>query len=192
MERYLVHHGIKGQKWGIRRFQNPDGTLTAAGRRRYNREGGGEGAQAAPRQPRPRKITGNRALAIYGGSAIGAAAIAAQSRFSGEDVDSAKKFADKTNKDVQTWTKIKSDERRAQVRSKARAEARAYSDDDLKRIIKRWENEKKYVDLSESQIEFGRDNVDKILQTATLALGAVSAGLTVASALKSLAEKKKG
>ena len=31
----LYHYGIKGQKWGIRRFQNPDGTLTAAGRKRY-------------------------------------------------------------------------------------------------------------------------------------------------------------
>lgn len=29
---YLSHHGIKGQKWGIRRYQNPDGTLTAEGR----------------------------------------------------------------------------------------------------------------------------------------------------------------
>ena len=29
----LYHHGIKGQKWGIRRFQNLDGTLTALGRR---------------------------------------------------------------------------------------------------------------------------------------------------------------
>lgn len=32
---YLEHHGIKGQKWGVRRFQNPDGTLTQAGIRRY-------------------------------------------------------------------------------------------------------------------------------------------------------------
>lgn len=31
----LSHHGIKGQKWGIRRYQNDDGTLTAEGRRRY-------------------------------------------------------------------------------------------------------------------------------------------------------------
>ena len=31
---YLVHHGIKGQKWGVRRFQNLDGTRTAAGKAR--------------------------------------------------------------------------------------------------------------------------------------------------------------
>jgi hypothetical protein len=32
----LYHHGILGQRWGIRRFQNPDGSLTAAGRRRLS------------------------------------------------------------------------------------------------------------------------------------------------------------
>ena len=31
----LYHHGIKGQKWGVRRYQNSDGSLTAAGKRRY-------------------------------------------------------------------------------------------------------------------------------------------------------------
>lgn len=31
---YLAHHGIRGQKWGVRRYQNHDGSLTAEGRRR--------------------------------------------------------------------------------------------------------------------------------------------------------------
>jgi hypothetical protein len=33
----LYHHGIKGQKWGVRRFQNSDGTLTNAGKKRYDK-----------------------------------------------------------------------------------------------------------------------------------------------------------
>ena len=32
---YLMHHGVKGQKWGIRRYQNPDGSLTPEGLKRY-------------------------------------------------------------------------------------------------------------------------------------------------------------
>lgn len=43
-QNYLAHHGILGQKWGVRRFQNRDGTLTAEGRARY---GVGDVAQGA-------------------------------------------------------------------------------------------------------------------------------------------------
>lgn len=31
---YLCHHGIKGMKWGVRRYQNKDGSYTAAGKKR--------------------------------------------------------------------------------------------------------------------------------------------------------------
>lgn len=53
MENELYHHGIKGMRWGVRRFQNADGSYTSAGKARYNvntsKEFGGNGV-----------VTGNR------------------------------------------------------------------------------------------------------------------------------------
>lgn len=39
-DEYLEHHGILGQKWGVRRFENAAGRLTAAGKSRYNQING--------------------------------------------------------------------------------------------------------------------------------------------------------
>ena len=49
----LKHHGILGQRWGIRRFQNKDGSLTSAGRKRYNVDEDGKKESA----PKDRRLT---------------------------------------------------------------------------------------------------------------------------------------
>ena len=36
MDDVLIHHGILGMKWGVRRYQNKDGSLTSAGKKRYS------------------------------------------------------------------------------------------------------------------------------------------------------------
>ena len=40
MNSVIYHTGIKGMKWGVRRYQNADGTLTEEGKKRYLRSDG--------------------------------------------------------------------------------------------------------------------------------------------------------
>ena len=70
----LYHHGIKGQKWGVRRFQNKDGSLTPAGKRRYDEPN--ESRNSNSDEERKRRIRRNvmvgvgaaaAALAVIGG-----------------------------------------------------------------------------------------------------------------------------
>lgn len=69
----LYHHGIKGQKWGVRRYQNADGSLTAAGRKKYavydnSKKEKGE-AKSGQSRSLDRKKIAKTALAV-GGAAL--------------------------------------------------------------------------------------------------------------------------
>ena len=56
MDNELYHFGIKGQRWGVRRYQNPDGSLTALGKKKYGTKSNFEKVQAAKKAPSGSKI----------------------------------------------------------------------------------------------------------------------------------------
>ena len=80
---YLAHHGIKGQKWGIRRFQNSDGSLTSEGKKRYSTD-------TSTASSRSQTSASKRAKRILAGSAAVAAGLGAYAinRRSGGDQNS--------------------------------------------------------------------------------------------------------
>ena len=61
----LVHHGIKGQRWGIRRYQNEDGSLTKAGESRYKTESDSKSPDTTVRKKKSKldeSITGRKLM----------------------------------------------------------------------------------------------------------------------------------
>ena len=58
----LYHHGILGQKWGVRRFQNKDGSLTSKGKARYKDSGTQTGSAKPTNSDKP---VSKRTLALH-------------------------------------------------------------------------------------------------------------------------------
>ena len=86
----LNHFGIKGMKWGIRRYQNKDGSLTAAGKKKYNdssesrtsaRKKAGEDARST--QGEVKRYGKDAAKSAFTGGTSGALLIAAGGGFLG-------------------------------------------------------------------------------------------------------------
>lgn len=59
---YLMHHGVKGMKWGVRRYQNADGSLTPAGQRRQARLDRKEAARSRKLDSKNRRLLSDAEL----------------------------------------------------------------------------------------------------------------------------------
>ena len=101
----LYHHGIKGQKWGIRRFQNADGTLTNAGKSRYgsgSNFSGNSSGKDHTKLKRNLKTAAKVAVGVAGAAALGYGAYrlgksGALSDFASRQAETGRRIRDATN-----------------------------------------------------------------------------------------------
>lgn len=138
----LYHHGIPKQRWGIRRFQNEDGSLTPAGRLRYLKNGTNElnrkGNKAVGRLLRSRNVDKNAdAIKII--------------RSLGKDQENHSK-SEKIDKML--FSDVKNEKKAGSklgFSKSIRTQARSMSTEELKTAIERLQLEKQYSDLMKGQ-----------------------------------------
>lgn len=144
-EKELLHWGIKGMKWGVRRYQNKDGTLTPAGKKRYNAE--------MERLKNEEKILKNKEATR---------AKLAKLENKQKEIDERKKALN-GDSGKKTVTKKAGDESEPKRKS-----VKDMSDDELAAVVRRAQLEKQYRDLNPQQISAGKKFFNTfIVPTAT-------------------------
>lgn len=144
----LTHHGVKGMKWGVRRFENEDGTLTPAGKTRY-----ADYDQSLSRKKK-KKIDKLRAKER-------------------EALEAATKAGDKSERADQKGNSKKAS-KYEQEASKYDATADKYNKK-IRKIIARsekWAQTKtRVVDLSKATVSRGKEAAGKAIDTTKVQLG---------------------
>lgn len=168
----LYHHGIKGMRWGIRRYQNTDGTLTEVGRRRLS--GGGKKDKGVQFDENGR-LNDDRSNLRKAHSKIREAA-AEDNRNLSSALNSGANIAGITSRMA-----ARSDAKKL-AKAASKIDVSQMSDAELRNRINRMNMERQYKQLRAEEISKGRGRVSGILSTAgdVLAIGASAASIAVA------------
>lgn len=164
----LYHYGIKGQRWGVRRYQNADGSLTAAGQKRYDRD---------IRENNAKKKE-NRAI-IDGPD---------PKRWVTEDLDRSKQVVDahsdlvKELKKLEQTTTPKPTAKRFDLSKMSDKELR----DQINRELLEQQYNKLFADTSATQVSKGRTILQDTLDVAGSILAITGSALSIALAIKKL------
>lgn len=162
MNNFLQHHGVLGQRWGVRRYQNSDGTLTSAGRRRL--QGSGISSDENGR------VSGDNS-----GRARGAVhqTVANDYKNAGAGLQSASNAAKATSSISSRGAN------RKQAKAMDKMDLSKMTDKELQAAINRLNLERNYKSLSTEHIKSGRDYVSSFLSTTgdVLAIGASAASI---------------
>lgn len=134
----LYHFGIKGMKWGIRRYENPDGTLTELGKARY-----GSKAEKDPENKRYyRDVEASQdAQQLSRAAKGGSQSTSAASNIARRSIE------------------------KERARAKAKIDVSDMSDEEIRRRVNRMNLERQYKDLMTSDVGAGKAAVRDILDT---------------------------
>lgn len=164
----LWHWGVKGMKWGVRRYQNADGSLTDAGKRRYSTD---VAANA-------KKKKDNR---------LPEESLNDPNRWVKEDRERTKRVVDSGSQMAGNLKTLNDKSMRIQARRTPKMDLSKMTDQEMRERINRAMLEKQYDDMfNPKKVYSGREAVSDTLEIAGSVLTITSSALGIALAIKEL------
>lgn len=201
----LYHYGIKGQKWGIRRYQNKDGSLTAAGKKRRSSSDEVRNMSTDELRQKVRRLNNEQryidltksstssvsktADGIERASRIGGDVNKIYKSMNGENNPYSKvanQGIDAMSRTARLTKKIDSNVRSKNDTAKALKKLETMSDADLAKEIDRLDLEQQYSRLSNSKIRRGKTSVNEVLDIAGDIVGIGASAVAIAVGIKKL------
>lgn len=207
MDSTLTHHGIKGQKWGVRRFQNRDGTLTSAGKKRYGDDDGSTKTLTEKGAMRRLKTDSSGTTSSASKSSSGKKSVKDMSdadltnqvkrlnlekqykKLSKEDAGPSKLESAKRAVDSASGLVNQAKNMNRSGSKKIRPDLSKMSDKDLRDLITRENLERQYTDLfgkDAATVSRGKKIFDNVLEYGGGVLAVGSSALGIAMAIKEL------
>ena len=163
----IWHWGVKGMKWGVRRYQNADGSLTDAGKRRYAND---TAANAKKKNNRLSKDALND-----------------PNRWVKEDRERMKRVVDSGNQMAGNLKTLNDKSMRIQARRTPKMDLSKMTDQEMREQINRAMLERQYDDMfNPKKVYSGREAVSDTLEIAGSVLAITSSALGIALAIKEL------
>ena len=201
----LYHYGVKGQKWGVRRYQNKDGSLTAAGKKRRSSSDEVRNMSTDELRQKVRRLNNEQryidltksssssisktADGIERASRIGGDANRIYKSMNGENNPYSKvanQGIDAMSRTARLTKKIDSNVRSKNDTAKALKKLEAMSDADLAKEVDRLDLEQQYSRLSNSKIRRGKTSVNEVLDIAGDIVGIGASAVAIAVGIKKL------
>ncbi len=173
----LYHHGVKGMKWGVRRYQNKDGSITEAGKKRYARDAREKDFnkydESSGKYYKQSKKNGRSDLEFDA------------ARYTKEDTERSKRLVD-SSKNLSNELKrtVDTSNRNRKV---PKMDLSNMTDQEMRNQINREILERQYNDMFNPRKESkGREYVSRTLESAGNVLAITSSALGIALAIKEL------
>lgn len=173
----LYHWGIKGMKWGVRRYQNKDGSMTDAGKKRYAREAREQGYKDYDESTGTyykKNKKGNKSELEFDAD-----------KYAKKDYQRAKNLSDNTSQATRNLREINN--KALRNKPKEKMDLSNMTDKEMRDRINREILERQYNDMFAPQTTSkGREFATKFLEYAPEALAVTSSALAIALSVKEL------